>query len=111
MTISTRIEQGVTILSPKGKITIGVGDIAIRNAIQDALNAQANKLIINMYEITMIDSSGIGELVSAYTKSSNHGAKLKLCCLPDKITDMLTITQLITILDVYKGEGEAIMSF
>jgi anti-sigma B factor antagonist len=59
----------------------------------------------------MIDSSGIGELVSAYTTATNRGAKLKLANLPAKVSDILTITQLITVFDVFDSEAEAVQSF
>lgn len=111
MNFTTRMREDVTILPLKGKITIGVGDVAVRNAIQQALDSGAKKILIEMSGVTTIDSSGIGELVSAYTTTSNHGGRLKLCCLPPKITDMLTITQLITVFEVYDDEEEAIVSF
>ncbi len=111
MKIETRVEADVTILSPKGKITIGAGDVAIRDAIQQALDAGGRKILIDMSGVTTIDSSGIGELVHAYTATTNRSGKLKLCCLPDKITDILTITQLITVFDIYDTIEEAIESF
>ena len=111
MKVNMRTHDGVTILDLKGKITIGVGDVALRNAVQEALASGATKLLINMGEVTTIDSSGIGELVSAYTTATNRGAKLRLYSLPEKVTDILTITQLITVFDVYDNEDEAIRSF
>jgi anti-sigma B factor antagonist len=101
----------VTILDLKGKITIGTGDIALRNAVQEAINGGATKVLINMTEVSTIDSSGVGELVSAYTTATNRGARVKLANLPAKITDVLTITQLITVFDVYDTEDEAVRSF
>ena len=111
MTIPTRVEQGITILSPKGRITIGSGDVAMRAAIQEALDAGAKNILVNMHDVTIIDSSGVGELIHAYTTTTNHGGKLKLCRLPAKVTDILTVTQLITVFDVYDDEMEAIESF
>jgi anti-sigma B factor antagonist len=111
MNVSVRQHGDVTILDLKGKITIGSGEMALRNAVQDVLNSGAKKVLISMREVTTIDSSGIGELVSAYTTSTNRGAKLKLYGLPDKVSDILTITQLITVFDVYDNEDEAVRSF
>ncbi len=111
MKINTRNRDGVTILDLKGKITIGVGDVALRQAVQDALNGGTTKLLVNMGEVTTIDSSGVGELVSAYTTVTNRGGKLKLANIPDKVSDILTITQLITVFDVYENEDEAVRSF
>lgn len=111
MKISQRQRDGVTILDCKGKITIGVGDVALRNAVQDAINSGATKILINLRDVTTIDSSGVGELVGVYTSASNRGVKLKLVNLPEKVQDVLTITQLITIFDTYDAEDEAIASF
>ena len=110
MTISVRQRDGFTILDAKGKITIGAGDVALREAIQGALDAGAMKVLVNLGHVSTIDSSGIGELVSAYTSASNRGAKLALVQLPPKVQDILQITQLVTVFDVYGDEDEAISS-
>lgn len=111
MNVNTRQRDGLTILDLKGKITIGSGDVALRNAVQEVLNGGATRVLINMRDVTTIDSSGIGELVSSYTTATNRGAKLKLFSLPDKVSDILTITQLITVFDVFDSEDEAVRSF
>lgn len=111
MKVNVRQRDGVTILDLKGKITIGTGDIALRNAVQDAINGGAKNVLINMTDVSTIDSSGVGELVSAFTTATNRGARLKLANLPAKITDVLTITQLITVFDVFDSEDEAVRSF
>jgi anti-sigma B factor antagonist len=111
MKVTTRQKGSVTILDLKGKITIGAGDIALRNAVQDAMAAGAKNILVNMAEVTTIDSSGVGELVSAYTTATNRGAKVKLANLPAKVQDILHITQLITVFDVFDSEDEALASF
>jgi anti-sigma B factor antagonist len=111
MKISARQKGGVTILEPKGKITIGVGDVALREAVHEALQAGSNKILINMEGVSTIDSSGVGELVSTFTSVSNRGGKLKLLNLPAKVADILQITQLITVFEVYDDEDEAVASF
>ena len=111
MNVNTQQRDGVTILDLKGKITIGSGDVALRNAVQEVLGTGATKVLINMRDVTTIDSSGIGELVSSYTTATNRGIKLKLFSLPEKVTDILTITQLITVFDVFDSEDEAVRSF
>lgn len=111
MKFNTRQNGDVTILDLSGRITIGSGEEALRNATQEILNNGAKKVVINMGGVTMIDSSGIGELVSAYTTATNRGAKLKLANLPAKVSDILTITQLITVFDVFDTEAEAVQSF
>jgi anti-sigma B factor antagonist len=111
MNVNVRQSGDVTILDLKGKITIGSGDVALRQAIQEVMSSGATKVLINMADVSTIDSSGIGELVSAYTTATNRGARLKLINLPAKVTDILTITQLITVFDVYDSEDAAIQSF
>lgn len=111
MPINERKRNDVTILDLKGKITIGAAEEALRDAVQRVLATGAQKLVMNMKDVTTIDSSGVGELVSSFTHATNRGAKLKLANLPDKITDILTITQLITVFDVYDSEDEAVASF
>jgi anti-sigma B factor antagonist len=111
MKVNVRQRDGVTILDLKGKITIGVGDVALRNAVQEAINGGSTRVIINLKDVTTIDSSGVGELVSAYTTATNRGVKLRLENLPSKVSDILQITQLITVFDVYDTEDAAIRSF
>ncbi len=111
MKVNVRQRDGVTLLDLKGKITIGMGDVALRNAVQDAINGGSTKVVINLKEVTTIDSSGVGELVSAFTTATNRGVKLSLANLPSKVSDILQITQLITVFDVYDSEDEAIRSF
>jgi len=111
MKVNQRQRDGVTILDLKGKITLGTGDIALRNAVQDALNGGARHIVLNLREVSTIDSSGVGELVSAYTTAVNRGGRLKLAGLPSKVTDILQITQLITVFEVYDDEDAAVASF
>ena len=111
MPINERQRNDVTILDLKGKITIGAAEEALRDAVHKVLNNGATKLVLNLREVTTIDSSGVGELVSSYTSATNRGAKIKLATLPPKINDILTITQLITVFDVYDTEDEAVASF
>ena len=111
MKISTRERDGVTILEPKGKITIGVGDVALREAVLEQLEAGHKKILIDMSGVGTMDSSGIGELVAAFTSVNNRGGRLKLLKLPPKISDILQITQLITVFEVYDDEDEAVASY
>lgn len=110
-----RIEQrqvgDVTILDINGKITLGAGDLALRQAVHNALNGGAKKIVLNLRGVSTIDSSGVGELVSSYTTATNRTAVLKLAALPEKVNDVLTITQLITVFDVFDTEEEAVESF
>ncbi len=111
MKIEKRNRDGVTILDVEGKITIGKGDVALREAVQDALSAGATKLLINLAGVSTIDSSGVGELVSSFTTVTNRGGRLKLLNLPPKVNDILQITQLITVFETHDNEDEAVRSF
>jgi anti-sigma B factor antagonist len=111
MKVSVRQREGVTILDLKGKITIGVGDVALREAVHEALEAGAKNILINLDGVSTMDSSGVGELVSTYTTVTNRGGRLKLCKLPSKVADILQITQLITVFEVFDDEAEAVASF
>ena len=104
-------EQGVTILAPKGKITIGVGDVALREAVHEALEAGARKILLDLGGVSTVDSSGVGEMVSAYTTVTNRGGQLKIVNLPSKVADILQMTQLIQVFDTYDEMQEAIDSF
>lgn len=111
MKVETRQSGDVTILVLTGEITIGVSDVELRNAAHEALDGGARKLLLDLAGVTVVDSSGIGELVSSYTRTSNRGGTLKLLNVPPKVYDILAITQLITIFETYDNEQEAIASF
>lgn len=111
MKIAMRQAGEVTILEPSGKITIGVGDVALRDAVVEQIEAGHLKILVDLAGVTTMDSSGIGELVSAYTTVSNRGGALKLLHLPPKVHDILAITQLITVFEVFDDEAEAVTSF
>ena len=111
MKVTVREREGVAVLDLEGKITIGVGDVAMREAVHAALDRGSRNLLINMSKVSTIDSSGIGELVAAYTTVSNRGGRLRLFGIPPKVNDILQITQLITVFEVFDNEDEAIASF
>ena len=111
MKIDAKHSEGVTILSPKGKITIGAGDVALRDAVAEALKAGSTNIVVDLGDVSTVDSSGIGELVSAYTTVTNRQGRLCLMRLPSKVADILQITQLFSVFDIYDDEKEAIASF
>ena len=111
MKITQRKANSVTILDLEGKITIGVGDVAVRDAVQTAMAGESPNILLNMAKVATIDSAGVGELVSAYTTVTNRGGKLKLLNLPSKVNDILQITQLITVFEIHDDEMEALDSF
>jgi len=111
MKANSRTVDDVEIISLQGKITIGSGDTQLREVITNAVNAGRNKILLDLSGVTTIDSSGIGELVGSYTTATNRGGKLKLLHLPAKLNELLHVTQLITVFEVYENEAEAIASF
>lgn len=111
MTIDTRTVDGVTILDIHGKITIGEGSAEIRNSVRDLLQAGRKKILLNMGDVSYVDSSGIGELVSSFTTVTNQGGQLKLLHLTKKLRELLAITKLLTVFDSYDDENEAVSSY
>ena len=111
LNISERHVGDVTILDMDGKITIGEGSVALRTAIRRLLEEGKKQILLNLAKVGYIDSSGIGELVSSYTAINKEGGELKLLNLTQKLQDLLTITKLLTVFDVYESEEEALASF
>jgi anti-sigma B factor antagonist len=109
--LSTRQVDGVTILDLSGRITLGEGSVQLRDAIRDLLAKGQKKILLNLADVNYIDSSGIGELVSAFTTVKNQGGELKLLNLTKKVHDLLQITKLYTVFDVQDDETTAIGSF
>ncbi len=111
MKIDTRTVGDVVILDCSGKITLGEGTMAVRNSVREVLKNGIKKIILNLADVNYIDSSGIGELVSTYTTVTNQGGQLKLLSLTKKIQELLAITKLLTVFQVYGDEQSAIGSF
>jgi anti-sigma B factor antagonist len=111
MKIKTRQVDGVTIMDCSGRITLGEGSVTLRDAVRDLLGKGSKQILLNLGDVTYIDSSGIGELVSAYTTVKNQGGDLKLLNLTKKVHDLLQITKLYTVFDVKDDEASAVASF
>ena len=111
LTIASREVDGVTVLDLNGRITLGEGSVQLRDAIRDLISKGQTRILLNLAEVNYIDSSGLGELVSAYTTSKNQGATLKLLNLTKKVHDLLQLTKLYTVFDVSDDEAKAIASF
>jgi anti-sigma B factor antagonist len=110
-TINQREAEGVTILDLGGKITIGEGSTRFREAVRRLIEQNRKLVLLNFADVNYVDSSGIGELVSAYTTLSNQGGKLKLLNLPKRIRDLLRITKLLTVFESFEEEATALQSF
>jgi anti-sigma B factor antagonist len=111
MKASTRQVDGVTIVDLSGRITLGEGSVVLRDTIKDLLGKGQKKILLNLGDVSYIDSSGIGELVSAFTSVRNQGGELKLLHLTKKVHDLLQITKLYTVFDVKDDEAGAIAAF
>jgi len=109
--VSTRHVDGVTILDLSGRITLGEGSVVLRDAIRDLLAKGDRNILLNLGDTSYIDSSGIGELVSAFTSVKNAGGELKLLNLTKKVHDLLQITKLYTVFDVKDDETSAVGAF
>jgi anti-sigma B factor antagonist len=111
MKASTRQVDGVTIVDLSGRITLGEGSVVLRDTVKDLLGKGQKKILLNLGDVSYIDSSGIGELVSAFTSVRNQGGELKLLHLTKKVHDLLQITKLYTVFDVKDDEAAAIAAF
>jgi anti-sigma B factor antagonist len=111
LNITERQAGDVVVLDMTGRITIGEGSIALRSAIRRLLEEGKTKILLNLAGVGYIDSSGIGELVSSYTAIGKYSGQLKLLNLTQKLQDLLAITKLLTVFDVYESEAEALNSY
>ena len=111
MKIVTRTVGDISILDCSGKITLGEGTMAVRNTVRDILKNNGKKIILNLADVNYIDSSGIGELVSTYTTVTNSGGQFILLSLTKKIQELLQITKLLTVFQVFDSEQAAVASF
>jgi anti-sigma B factor antagonist len=111
MKASSRQVNGVTVVDMMGRITLGEGSVVLRDTIRDLLGRGEKKILLNLGNVTYIDSSGIGELVSAFTSVRNQGGELKLLNLTKKVHDLLQITKLYTVFDIRDDETAAVGAF
>jgi anti-sigma B factor antagonist len=111
LTIASREVGGVSVLDLKGKITLGEGSVQVRDAIRGLVGKGKKSVLLNLGDVSYIDSSGLGELVGAYTTAKNQGANLKLLKLTKKVHDLLQLTKLYTVFETYDDETIAIASF
>lgn len=113
VSLNTNIREvdGVSIIDLSGRITLGEGSGKLRETLREVLGSGQKKVLLNLAEVSYIDSSGLGELVASYTTASNQGAKVKLLNLQSKVKDLLQITKLYTVFETYDSEAEAVLSF
>ena len=111
MQIEERVVDDVTILDLKGKITLGEGDEALKDKINSLAMQDRKHILLNLEGVPYIDSAGLGEVVRTYTTISRQGGQLKLVNLTKRITDLLSITKLLTVFETFETEAEALKSF
>jgi anti-sigma B factor antagonist len=111
MQITERALADVMILDLKGKITLGEGDELLKDKVNSLVNQGQRKIVLNLAAVPYLDSAGLGEVVRAYTTLSRQGGSLKLLNLTKRITDLLSITKLLTVFDTFDSEDEAVRSF
>lgn len=109
MNIDRRQEGSVIVIVPHGKITMSSGaDLLLHGEIKKVLDGGAKKLVVDLGDVSFIDSSGIGELVAALTSAKKNGGELRLSCVTRKIHDLLTLTDLLRHFEVYETTEEAV---
>ena len=109
--ITNRQVGDVTVIDASGRITLGEGSSTVRDTIRDLTSSGKKKLLLNLGDVTYIDSSGIGELVSGYTSVTNQGGQLKLLNLTKRVQELLQITKLYTVFEVFDDEAAGVRSF
>ena len=111
MHIEERSVGDVTVLDLKGKMTLGEGDELLKDKINSLVQQGRRKVVLNLEGVPYIDSAGLGEIVRTYTTISRQGGSLKLLNLTKRITDLLSITKLLTVFETYDSEADAVRSF
>ena len=111
MQITERTVGDVMVLDVKGKITLGEGDEILKDKVNSLVNQGQRKIVLNLAEVPYLDSAGLGEVVRAYTTVSRQGGSLKLLNLTKRISDLLSITKLLTVFDTFDSENDAVRSF
>ena len=109
--LTTRQVGDVTVVDAVGRITLGEGASSFRDTIRDLASSGHKKLLLNLAEVSYIDSSGIGEMVSGFTTVANQGGVMKLLNLTKRVKDLLQITKLYTVFEVFEDEATAVRSF
>jgi anti-sigma B factor antagonist len=111
MQIEERVVRGVVVLDLKGKIVLGEGDELLKDKVNSLVNQGHKNILLNFEGVPYIDSAGLGEIVRTYTTVSRKGGSMKLLNLTKRITDLLSITKLLTVFETFDAESDAINSF
>ena len=111
VSVTTRQVGDVSVLDISGRITLGEGSSVLRESLREYASAKNPKVLLNLEEVSYIDSSGIGELVSGFTNIQESGGNLKLLKLTKRVRDLLQITKLYTVFEIFDDEADGIRSF
>lgn len=111
MQIEERAVGDVVVLDLKGRVTMGEGDELLKDKVNSLVNQGHRKIVLNLAEVPYVDSAGLGEIVRTYTTVSRQGGSLKLFNLTKRITDLLSITKLLTVFETFESENDAVQSF
>ena len=110
MKLSTRTVDGILVVDCSGRIIFGEESASLRDTLRDLI-PQNKKIILNLSGVNYIDSGGLGTLVALYTSARNSGGSIKLANLTQRVGDLLQVTKLLTVFDVYDSEERALESF
>lgn len=111
LVISNREVQGIVIVDLAGKIAIGETNQQLHEAIRNLVQEGRSKVIINLANVSMIDSSGLGELVGGFATIEKNGGAMKLANIPARVNELMIITKLYTVFEIFENEADAIASF
>jgi anti-sigma B factor antagonist len=111
LNIEEKDVNGVTVLELDGRVTLGEGSSLLRTKLKDQLSQGKTRLVLDLAEVSYVDSAGLGTLVAGYTSAQNQGANLKLANLTKRFHEQLNITKLVTVFDVYDTVQDAVKSF
>jgi anti-sigma B factor antagonist len=111
MPIEERTAGAVTILDLSGKVTLGAGDTMLKDKIHSLLYQGRKNVLLNLAQVQSLDSAALGEIVSAFTTMTREGGTVKLLNLATRVQNLLSITKLLTVFEVYDTEAEALRSF
>jgi anti-sigma B factor antagonist len=111
MEISERNDGKVTVLSLAGKVTLGEGDVLLKDKLHSLLNQGRKDVLLNLAQVSYVDSAGLGAIVGAYTTMTREGGSLKLANVTKKLQDLLSITKLLTVFETFDSEDEGLRSY
>lgn len=110
-TLTTRQVDDVTIVDAAGRIVMGDSATALQEVLRRLIAENQKKILVNLAGVTFMDSAGIGELVGCYATASRKGTKIKICELTRRVADLMQVTRIYSVLDIYQWEDEALQSF